>query len=90
MTTLRVRELAEARGFNILTLSRASELSYTTVHNMWHGTMKQLNMETLNSVALALGVEVSDLFAGKPERSVKQKRAAVSSGQHEAVLPALV
>jgi DNA-binding Xre family transcriptional regulator len=67
MTNLRVKELAEARGFNILTLSRAAQLSYTSVHGLWHAKADQYNRKTLDRVAATLGVRVSDLFAGDPE-----------------------
>lgn len=67
MTRLRVRELAEKRRFNILTLSRASQLSYTTVSGLWHAKADQYNRKTLDRIAATLGVRVSDLFEGDPE-----------------------
>ena len=69
MTYLRVRELAEERGLNITTLSRKAELAYSTAHSLWHGDVAQLNIKTLDRVARALGVRVSDLFGegSKPE-----------------------
>ena len=66
MTYLRVRELAEQQGLNITTLSRKAELAYTTTHALWHGEVSQLNLKTLDRVAVALGVRVSDLFGGNP------------------------
>jgi DNA-binding Xre family transcriptional regulator len=68
MTYLRVKELAEEQGMNISDLARKSSISYTTVHNMWHDRIYQLNRRNLDRVALALGVRVSDLFGGEPER----------------------
>ncbi len=67
MTYLRVRELAEAQGLNITTLSRRAELAYSTTHSLWHGDIAQLNIKTLERVARALGVRVGDLFGEKPE-----------------------
>lgn len=67
MTYLRVRELAEAQGLNITTLARKAELSYTTAHALWHDKTDQLNRKTLDRLARALGVQVSDLFGGDPE-----------------------
>jgi len=66
MTHLRVKELAEARGLNIQTLSQRSQLSYTTVLNVWHDKADQLNRRTLDRLAVALGVRVPDLFGGDP------------------------
>lgn len=67
MTVVRVRELAEAQGFNILSLSQRAQLSYTTVHGLWHGKSDQYNRKTLDRIAVTLGVSVSDLFSGQPE-----------------------
>ena len=72
MTTLRIRELAEARGLNITTLSRQAQLAYTTTHALWHGTASQFSMKTLERIACALDVCVADLFAGSPDAAVLQ------------------
>lgn len=66
-TYLRVRELAEQDGLNITTLSRKAELAYSTGHALWHGNMQQLNIRTLERVAQALKVQVSDLFGDTEE-----------------------
>lgn len=67
MTYLRVRELAEARGLNITSLSWRAELAYTTAHALWHDKRDQLSRKVLDRVALALGVSVADLFGGYPD-----------------------
>jgi DNA-binding Xre family transcriptional regulator len=67
MTYLRVKELAEQQGFTMTTLSRKAELSYTTVHALWHDKLSKVAMTTLERVAVTLGVRVSDLFGGEPE-----------------------
>ena len=67
MTYLRVKELSEERGWNIMRLSHKAELAYSTAHALWQGDVKQLNLKTLDRVAAALGVRVSDLFGGEPE-----------------------
>jgi DNA-binding Xre family transcriptional regulator len=72
VTHLRVRELAQARGLNITTLSRKAEISYTTAHALWHDRTDQLNRRTLDRVALALDVRVSELFGGEPKRGPSQ------------------
>ena len=66
MTYLRVKELAEAQGLNILTLSRRAQLSYTTVQGLWHDKADQYNRKTLDRIAATLGVRVPDLFGGEP------------------------
>lgn len=66
MTYLRVKELAEEQGLNILTLSQRTQLAYSTVLGLWHDRTDQLNRKTLDRLAVALGVRVSDLFGGDP------------------------
>ncbi len=68
MTHLRVRELAEEKGWNITQLARRAEITYPTALSLWHDSAQQWSRKTLNRVALALGVRVSDLFAGEPPK----------------------
>ena len=74
MTKLIVAKLAEEQGLNITTLARKAELSYTTVHALWHDSAKVWNRESLDSLALALGVQVADMIQGKPDRASKRLR----------------
>ncbi len=66
MTRLRVKELAQEQGLNILTLSQKAQLAYGTVSGLWHEKADQYNRKTLDRIAVTLGVKVSDLFAGEP------------------------
>ncbi len=69
MTTLRVKELAETRGWNISQLARKAKITYPTALGLWHDKAEQFQRKTLDRVAVALGVTVSDLFAGQPDPS---------------------
>lgn len=69
MTHLRVRELAEKQGLNITALSRKANLAYTTTHMLWHDTAKVWSRESLDRLAVALGVRVGDMIGGEPEVS---------------------
>jgi DNA-binding Xre family transcriptional regulator len=71
MTHLRIRELAEVKGWNIQQLSWEARLSYSTAHALWYDKPKQIDRKILDRVALALGVNVSDLFGGAPEAESK-------------------
>ncbi len=84
MTHLRVKELAEAKGFNILSLSQKTQLAYSTVHGLWHDRTDQLNRKTLDRLAIVLEVRVSELFGGEPVDTRSEKE----SGQWEPVLMA--
>jgi len=66
VTHLRVKELAQEQGLNILTLSQRAQLAYGTVQGLWHDKSDQYNRKTLDRVAVTLGVKVSELFAGEP------------------------
>jgi DNA-binding Xre family transcriptional regulator len=67
LTYLRIKELAEARGWNIQQLSWNARLSYSSAHAFWNDKPKQLDRVMLDRIALALEVKVSDLFGGNPE-----------------------
>jgi hypothetical protein len=69
MTHLIVRELAEKQGFNITTLARKANLAYTTTHMLWHDTAKVWSRESLDRLAIALGVRVGEMIGGEPEVS---------------------
>ena len=61
MLRLRVKELAEERGYNMSTLSRASDVSFTTIKRYFKKPYSYATTDTLEKIALTLGVEVGDL-----------------------------
>ncbi len=64
---LRVKEIAEARGFNQSSLSRASDVSFLTIKRIFREPYKDVAMRTLEKLAKALGVRVADLFEEVPD-----------------------
>jgi transcriptional regulator with XRE-family HTH domain len=75
MARLRLRELAEARGYNMSSLSRDSRLTINMVRRYWYNTsngledgppLTEVSLPALDSLAAALGIEPGDLI----ERSV--------------------
>jgi transcriptional regulator with XRE-family HTH domain len=72
MTHLRVKELAEAQGLNIQTLANKAGIAWTSAAPLWKDTAEQYNRRTLDKIAAALGVTVSELFAGEPETTPEQ------------------
>jgi transcriptional regulator with XRE-family HTH domain len=64
MVRLRVKEVAQSKGFNMSTLSRASGVSFMTIKRIWNADKKpyDAHMSTLNRIALALGVPTSELI----------------------------
>ncbi len=67
MLRLRVKEVAQRKGLNISQLQRKSDLSYNTVRELWHNPFKEVSTETLNKIARALDVPVTDLIEDVPE-----------------------
>lgn len=83
MARLKVRELAEAQGFNITTLAQEAEVSYPTMHALWHGRTLRVDLSTLSAVARALGVKAGELIVDEPEHgpvvdSTKQRTPALA------------
>jgi DNA-binding Xre family transcriptional regulator len=62
MYTLKVREVAEAKGVNRSQLSRRTDISMSTLNDLWDGTRTNVKMTTLAAIARALGVSISDLY----------------------------
>jgi DNA-binding Xre family transcriptional regulator len=58
---LRVKELAEARGYNISSLSRHADISIRNIRRMWRNPYTVTTTETLEKLARTLGVTMNDL-----------------------------
>ena len=62
MVRLRVRELAEERGWNAAKLARRADLSNNAVYGIWNGETTDPGLQTLAAIAGALGVKIRDLI----------------------------
>jgi DNA-binding Xre family transcriptional regulator len=67
MIRLRVKEVAQEKGFSLGRLSRASDVAYNTVKAIYRDPYKEVTTTTLNKLARALGVPTTDLFEDVPE-----------------------
>jgi DNA-binding Xre family transcriptional regulator len=67
MMRLRVRELAEARGIGLSKLSRLADVNYKTVQTIWRDPFHGVNTKTLERIAKALNVPMSELFEDVPD-----------------------
>ena len=67
MLRLRVKELAEERGLNMSSLSRASDVSFSTIKRYFTKPYSRGLTETLEKIARALKVEVGDLVERVPD-----------------------
>jgi len=62
MARLRVREVAIEKGIDAVELARRSRISYTSISNMFKDPEYNATLETLEALAKALGVKVTDLI----------------------------
>jgi DNA-binding Xre family transcriptional regulator len=63
---LRVKEVAKEKGFSMNKLSQRSEVSYHIIRDICRDPFKTINTDTLNRLAMALGVPVTDLIEDVP------------------------
>lgn len=68
MYKLRIREEAEKRGYNQSSLSRATNISFTTIKKIWRNPQYEINIVTLHKIAQTLGVPTSTLIEDVPEQ----------------------
>jgi DNA-binding Xre family transcriptional regulator len=59
---LKVKELAEARGYNMSKLSRASDVSFNTIKRYFKKPYETATTYTLMRIAKVLCVEIGDLI----------------------------
>ena len=69
MVRLRVKEIAEEKGFNQSSLSRAANISFNTVKRIYRDPYKEVTTTTLERIAKALGVHIADLLEEIPDSS---------------------
>jgi transcriptional regulator with XRE-family HTH domain len=74
MIRLKVREQAQAKGFNMSTLSRASGVSFMTIKRIWNADKKpyDAHLSTLHRIAIALDVPTFFLFEELPDKENSQ------------------
>ena len=51
-----------ARRLTMLELARRTGLSYSSVHALYHGRTRRIDLETLDRLCRALGVGVGDIL----------------------------
>jgi DNA-binding Xre family transcriptional regulator len=58
---LRVKEVAQSKGYNMSSLSRASNVAFTTIKKFWTNPYAGANINTLAKIAKVLQVDISEL-----------------------------
>ncbi|MFL5626445.1 MAG: helix-turn-helix domain-containing protein [Ktedonobacteraceae bacterium] len=67
MRRLRVKEVAQSKNVGMTKLSRMTELNYKTIYAVWHNPQHDVSLNTLDKIAKALEVPVTDLIEDVPE-----------------------
>lgn len=73
MIRLRIKEIAEAKGFNQSSLSRAADIHFMTIKRIYRNPYKEVTTTTLDKIARALKVSVCDLIEELPDDINKEK-----------------
>ena len=79
MRRLRVKEVAQAKGFTMARLQRAADINLKTIQVIWHNPQHDASLNTLDKIAKALGVPTTELIEDVPEEppaSRQQKKIA--------------
>src|SRR5438105_12010936 len=67
MRRLRVKEVAQDRGFTMARLQRVADINMKTIQAIWHNPRHDASLNTLDKIAKALGVPVTELIEDVPE-----------------------
>ena len=72
MIYIRLKEIAQAKGFSQGKLSRASDVDDNTIKRIYRNPTATVTTETLSKLAKALGVSVHELIVEIPDEPVKE------------------
>jgi transcriptional regulator with XRE-family HTH domain len=67
MFKLKIKEVAESKGYNMSTLSREADVPFNTVRRAWKNPQYEIKLATLNRIAKTLGVTTAELIEDVPE-----------------------
>ncbi len=80
MRRLRVKEVAQAKGFTMARLQRMADINLKTIQAIWHNPQHDASLKTLDKLAKALGVPITELLEDVPEempqKAKKPKKVA--------------
>jgi DNA-binding Xre family transcriptional regulator len=68
MLRLKVKEVAKGKGISMNKLSQISQVSYNVVKDICKQPTRTVNSDTINRIAKALDVPVTDLIEDVPEK----------------------
>ena len=74
MRRLRVKEVAQAKGFTMAKLQRAADINLKTIQAIWHYPRHNASLNTLDKIAAVLGVPVTELIEDVPDDTAKGEK----------------
>ncbi|RAQ95345.1 helix-turn-helix domain-containing protein [Thermogemmatispora tikiterensis] len=77
MLRLRVREVAEVKGISRTKLSQRSEISYNVIKEIFRDPYRVVTTDTLQRLARALRVPVTDLIEEVSEEQWKRETGQI-------------
>lgn len=66
MIRFRVRELAEARGWNIAALAEQTGFAYSSALDLWHDRVQRIDKKTIEKLCMVFEVQPGDLVVWEP------------------------
>ncbi len=83
MRRLRVKEVAQAKGFTMAKLQRAADINLKTIQAIWRDPRHNASLNTLDKIAEVLCVPVTELIEDVPSDDTtgekRSKRVAEDS-----------
>ena len=78
MVKIKIREIAERKGINNPSqLMRATGLNYAQCHLYWNNQPKQIGVDALNRLCMALEITPGQLFEFEPDPDWKRMAKSV-------------
>ena len=79
MIRLRVKEVAQEKGFSLGRLSRASDVAYNTVKAIYRNPYKEVTFHTINRLADTLAVPATALLEDVTTEHAQEEIEAINS-----------
>ena len=62
-----MKEVAQEKGFSMAKLQRAADINLKTMQAIWHNPQHDASLKTLDKLAKALGVPITELIEDVPD-----------------------
>lgn len=72
MIKLKVKEVAEQKKMSMRKLVKESGIAYNTLRTIYRDPYRQVNTDTLDRLAIALGVDVRELLESVPDNEKEE------------------